>query len=108
VKKVGIVFAHSVFVIASYTSPLWLEWKLVVAGVLAYWLQLVIFKHCVLSTAQFGDKETTFHEWYLAKIGISFNRRTMRRVLNIWIPILLICIAYILQDRFQLQPLVAI
>ena len=107
-KKVGIVFVHSVFVVAAYTSPLWLEWKPVVAGVLVYWVQLVVFKHCILSTAQFGDKETAFHEWYLAKIGIRPSRRTMKRVLNVWAPLLLILFAYILQDMFQLSPLVAI
>ena len=95
---------HALIIALAYSAPFWLDWRLVPAGVGVYWLQLVIFKHCVLSTAQFGDKETTFHEWYLAKVGIHPSRRVLRRFLNIWIPLLLILVAVLLQVAARYQP----
>jgi hypothetical protein len=99
-----VILLHAIIIIAAYSAPLWLDWRLVTAGVGVYWLQLIIFKHCVLSTAQFGDKETTFHEWYLAKVGVHPNHTALKRLLNIWIPLFLLLIAGLLQLVAHYQP----
>lgn len=99
---------HAILIIAAYTSPFWLDFRYIMAAVVLYWLQLAVFQHCVLSTAQFGDKETTFHEWYLAKIGIRPAHRTFKYILNVWVPIVLLALALVLQIALHVRPLVAI
>lgn len=103
----GFVIAfHALLILAAYSSPFWLDWKLLACGIGVYWLQLLIFKHCVLSTAQFGDKETTFHEWYLAKLGFHPDHATFKRLLNLWAPLLLIALAVLIQVVLKLEPLI--
>lgn len=105
-KRFFIISLHALLVLFAYTSPFWLDWRLVIAGISLYWLQLAIFSHCILSTAQFGDKETTFHEWYLGKLGIHLDHTMMKRLLNTWIPIFLTTLSITLQLLLGHSPLI--
>ncbi len=95
-KGVWVILLHSIVILGAYSSPFWLNWKLVVLGVVIYYLQLIIFGWCVLSLKQFGEK-TSFHEWYLGKLGIHPNPQKLQFVLNFIIPPLLCIVAIIVQ-----------
>ena len=42
---------HGAVIIFAYTSPWWLDWRIVTGGVLLYYIQIFVFKGCVLSLA---------------------------------------------------------
>ncbi|QQS69330.1 hypothetical protein IPP75_05470 [Candidatus Saccharibacteria bacterium] len=83
-------------IVVAYTSPFWLDWRLITVGVLVYYAQLIIFGWCVLSTAQFGEKKT-FHEWYLSKLGVHPNPKTLKFFLDFIIPPVLVFVAINIQ-----------
>jgi len=61
------------------------------------YIQILIFKGCVLSHAQFEDKKQSFHEWYLRKLGFRPNRRILNFVLRWIVPFALLGLAFIFQ-----------
>ncbi|MFZ2513224.1 MAG: hypothetical protein WAW63_02080 [Candidatus Saccharimonadales bacterium] len=96
-KQHGLIIAvHTLLIIAAYSSPFWLDWRLILLGIIIYYTQLVIFGWCVLSTAQFGERRT-FHEWYLAKLGFHPNPRMLHFALDYVIPPGLVMLGYLLQ-----------
>lgn len=102
-----IIAIHAAVIILAYSSPFWLDWRVVAIGVGLYWLQNLIFRGCVLSQAQFKDKRTTFHEWYLAKLGIRPNHRRLKIILDVWLPVIILALAFTLQSTI-LRPWLAI
>ena len=97
-QKSLIIVLHTAILIAAYSSPFWLDWRIILAGVAVYYLQLLIFGWCVLSLQQFGEKKT-FHEWYLGKFGLHPDPRRLRFTLNYVVPPALVLIAIIYQNR---------
>lgn len=96
-KKPLVIIAHIIVIVLAYTAPFWLDWRLVAAGVVLNYIQILIFKGCVLSHAQFEDKKQTFHEWYLRKFGLQPNRTILNFVLRYIIPFVLLAIAVLYQ-----------
>ena len=59
-KEKAIIVLHWLIAILAFFSFLWLDYKLIIVGILLYWLQIFIFGACVLSIAQFKTRESTF------------------------------------------------
>ena len=95
---------HIVVILIAYSSPWWLDWRIVAVGVLAYYLQILIFKGCVLSLAQFKGEKKSFHEWYLTKLGLRVNRRKLRFFLDVILPPLFPIVGYIIQMIIGYRP----
>lgn len=108
-KFYGIV--HAVIMLLAYTSPLWLDWKLMIVGVILYYIQLLIFGGCLLTKAQFGRFDATFTGYYLnmllATFGIKAKDRKIKLFLDTLAPIFII-IAIISQVIFNFKPIVSI
>lgn len=51
----------------------------------------------MLSLAQFEDKEQTFHEWYLKKLGVRVNRKPLNFVLRYIVPFVILGAAVLFQ-----------
>lgn len=102
-----IVILHVIIIILAYTSPFWLDWRLVALGIIANYIQILIVGGCVLSHAQFEDKGQSFHEWYLKKFGLKVNRRILNVVLRWVIPFLLLAIAILFQVVAHVKVLVS-
>lgn len=105
-KKPIIIVAHIIIILLAYTAPFWLDWRLVLLGVILNYIQILIFKGCVLSHAQFEDKKQTFHEWYLRKLGFKPNRRVLNFVLRWIIPFVLLGYAFVFQVILNVNVLV--
>ncbi|MFZ3010174.1 MAG: hypothetical protein WA030_04145 [Candidatus Microsaccharimonas sp.] len=104
-KQPIIIIAHVIIILLAYSSPFWLDWRLVLIGVIANYVQVIIFKGCILSHAQFQDKRQTFHEWYLRKFGFKPNRKVLSFVLRYVIPFVLLGTAIIFQVLLGLKVL---
>ena len=98
----GLYFwSHLIIILAIWTSPVWLPWYLVLAGVLLYYLQLVLFGDCVLSMGQFNTRarERTFYQHYLEKMGVKVDGRRLVIFLDYVLPWLLVGAAYVIQTK---------
>ena len=98
-----IIVLHIVVILLAYSSPFWLDWKLVLVGVIVNYIQIAFLGGCVLSQAQFEDKKQTFHEWYLRKLGLKPNRKTLNFVLRYIMPFLLLGLSLVFQVLLQFK-----
>ena len=105
-KKPLVIIAHIVVILLAYSAPFWLDWRLVTLGVVLNYVQIIIFKGCVLSLAQFEDKKQTFHEWYLRKFGFKPNRNILNFTLRYIIPFVLLGIAVVYQLMLKIHVLI--
>ena len=106
-KKLLIVITHAILIVLAYSAPFWLDWRLVLLGVIANYIQIFILGGCVLSHAQFEDKKQTFHEWYLRKLGFKPNRKVLNFSLRYVVPFVLLGLAIVFQILFQVKVLVS-
>jgi len=88
---------HIVLIILVYTSPWFLPWPYIVLIFLLYHLQLSIFKGCILSQAQFKDKQGRFYFYYLKKVFPKLKSSTIDLAMDYIMPFLIIILAYIIQ-----------
>ena len=58
---------HLIIILIIYTAFIWADWRLVALGVLVYWVQIIVFKACVISIAQYKNKDTSF-------VGLCVNK----------------------------------
>lgn len=109
-KKTFYAYLHWAVIIFAYTAFIWLDWRLLLIGVLIYWLQILVFKACVLSIAQYGDKETSFVATHLnnllRRFGWELPAKNIRFFLDWILPIIFLASGYVLQNYFNVIPLV--
>jgi hypothetical protein len=86
--------------IPAYAAPFWLDWKLIIAGIILYYLQILIFGGCILTYAQYGKWNETFSGrsiiWLGSKFGFRLRMYSIKRFLDI-LPFAYILIALIYQ-----------
>lgn len=96
----GLIFwFHLILIILMWASPFWLSWKLIILGIFLYYLQLVIFKDCILTRAQFETKKrsTTFYWYYLTMIGFKLNKERVRFAADYIFPWIILGLALVWQ-----------
>ncbi|MEI8143622.1 MAG: hypothetical protein WCG48_03350 [Candidatus Berkelbacteria bacterium] len=103
-KKNIAIILHLLIIIPAYTSSFWLDWRLVIAGVFLYYLQIWILGGCVLTYAQFGRWNESFSAraimWLGSKLGLKLKAESVRRFLDL-LPFILIFIALVYQIIFN-------
>lgn len=82
-KKTLIIASHLIIMTLAYTSPFWLDWRLIIVGLGLYYLQIWIFGGCILTYAQFGKWDETFTGrgimWFASKVGFRFKNESIKR-----------------------------
>ena len=94
------LFIQSIIIILVWSSPFWLDWKLILAGIFIYYLQLIIFKEDFFTKRNFNTKkrgEMTFYSFVLEKIGINIDRKRMQLIADYIFPWIILLIAIIWQ-----------
>jgi hypothetical protein len=107
-KSLPIIITHIVVILFAYTSPYWLDWRLVAAGIALYYVQIALFGGCVLSLAQFKGEKKSFHEWYLTRLGFTIDRAQLRFFLDRVLPFLFLLLALLLQVILHISPLITL
>lgn len=105
----GLVFwVHLILIVLLWTSPFWLSWKLILAGIFVYYLQLIIFKDCILTKAQFETKKrsTTFYWYYLTKLGFKLDKEKVRFAADYYFPWIILGISLVWQVLFKFNILI--
>lgn len=98
-KKNKIAFLHVLIILALYTSPFWLDWRLIIVYWLLNWLQVQMLGGCVVSQLQFKDKHEGFYRHYINKY-FPKNKITGKELtvaLDYVLPAILVIIGYIVQ-----------
>lgn len=106
-KDFGLLFWVHIFVLClMYFSPFLFSWKIVFAGILAYYLQLLIFGGCVLTIKELGaERKEGFNAYYLRKMGFRVNERKLKITLNVIVPSAILIFALIWQVALKRSPL---
>jgi len=100
-----LIFLHFIIILLAYSSPFWLDWRLIVLGVVLNWLQIAIFGGCVLSILQFKENRS-FHVWYLTQLGFRVNPVKLDRFLRRYMPFIVVATAVLVQVVWKVRPLV--
>jgi hypothetical protein len=106
-KDFGVIFwVHFTLIVLIWLSPLWLSWDMMLIGILAIHLYWWIFEGCHLTHLEAGkDKDNTFYHYYLSKRFPRLNKRRVKIWVRYIIPVLLLALAYLLQETYNLKPL---
>lgn len=108
-KKLVIPIFHLLLLIASLTSPFWIDWKIVSIGFVLYILQKMLFKGCLLSFAEFGNNKgkpkNHFTPYYLKKIfKINAKDHVVMRYLDYVVAPMVPIAAILLQAILHFNP----
>jgi hypothetical protein len=98
------LYLHVVLLAAWYTSPFYLDWRLVILTVALYHVQVYYAKGCLLTSGQFGKNNEGFYYYYLRKFGWNPNKEKLHFILDYIIPGTMIMIAVVLQVVIPLLP----
>jgi len=101
-KGFGLLFwLHLLLILAIWSSPFWMPWKLIILGIALYYLQLLLVGDCILTKRQFESpkREMTFYAHLLEGLGFHFNRRKVRLVADYVMPYIILGIALLRQLR---------
>lgn len=109
-KDFGIIFwLHLILIIAAWTSPLWVDWQLILLGIVALSIQYVVIGGCYLTFKESGkDRDMTFYYYYLSKKYHRLNKRRVKIFIRYILPVLLLAIAYLIQEKLGLGTLINI
>lgn len=110
-KKNLIITLHVLIMTLAYTSPFWLDYKLMIAGIILYYIQIWIFGGCILTFAQFGKWDETFTGRGIIflgdKVGMKFKKESVKRFMDI-LPAIFLIIAIIYQVILKLPVLISL
>lgn len=99
-KEFGLIFwIHLALIMCVLASPFWLSWKIILVCIALYYLQILIFKNCILTIIQFNTKDhnDSFYSHYLNRLGFRVNKHKLRIFLDYILPWLLFLIAITIQ-----------
>lgn len=93
---------HLLVIVLIWLSPFLVSWKIILLGIVLYYLQLIVVGDCILTKKQFNTKvrETTFYYHYLTKLGFRLNARKVKFVADYVMPWIILGIALIWQVVF--------
>lgn len=91
------LWLHIVFLALWYSSPWYLDWRIIIGTVILYHLQMHFAKGCLLTLGQFGRNNEGFYYHYLRTLGFRPNKKHLNFVLDFIIPGTMIIVAMFLQ-----------
>jgi hypothetical protein len=106
-----IFLLHLLLIIAVWLSPLLLDYRILTCFYVLYIVQLLVFKGCILSQAQFGSsskrsEQESFYYHYLTKLGFKWSKAQVNIFVDTVLPLVLITTGFILQYFYDFLPLI--
>lgn len=110
-KEKTLTIIHLTIAILAATSFLWLDIKYILIALILYYLQLILVGSCVLSVAQFKNKDTVFLGIYINKLLRLLHLKELslkqQKIFMRYIePALILLLAIILQVLLDYKPLI--
>ena len=99
-KKVFYFWAHLLVVLALWSSPFWLSWKIILLVILLYYIQLLIFGDCLLIKWRFKTKKRvmTIYTQILEYFGFKPDRKLLVFLSDYIFPWIIFLTAFITQN----------
>jgi len=107
-KDFGSVFwLHLSLIILLWTTSFWIDWILILVGVVILHIYWFFFDGCHLTKLEAGnDKDATFYHHYLSKVFPNLNKKRVKMVVRYLIPIFILIIAYVIQEIYFRIPFI--
>lgn len=107
-KEFGLWFwVHLSLLIPAYFSPLLVNWKLIIIGVVITQIQYWTIDGCIFTYIEMGkNKNETFVWHYLQKIYPNLNIKTTNFFIKFIAPVILITVGIVLQVKLGFKPLI--
>jgi hypothetical protein len=93
---------HLLLVVASWSLPFLVDWRLAWAAYAVVLLQFWIFDRCLLNKRHGLDdthSDETFYSHLLEKMGFRFSRPKVKRFVRFWLLLGLAALAWVWQHR---------
>ena len=91
----GLLFwIHLIIVLLAWASPFYLSWKIILALVIVFYLQLFVIRDCILNTEK---RETTICIPILKNLGFKVNKKKLVILSDYIFPWLIILVAILWQ-----------
>ena len=100
--KLGFYFwTHLLIIILVWSSPFWLNWRIILIFLFLYYLQLITVGNCIINVKQFNtrDREENIYGFILERMGFKINKRIVANVVDFIAPWIILSIAIIWQVR---------
>jgi hypothetical protein len=109
-KPFGVIFwVHIMICLIFATTPLWLDWKLVIVGFVLLHIQWFVLGGCFLTFLETGrDRDMSFEYYYLSKIWPGLNKKILKNISLYGTPTLIVVLALFFQIYLDLKPLIKI
>ncbi len=114
-KETSLIFWHTIIILLAWLSPFWLDWKLIFICSALYWLQILIFKGCILTNIQFKDKikltkksDRTMYAFWADWLGFKPNRKKLKFLAVYIMPLIVLIIAILWQIVLKMPVLLKI
>jgi hypothetical protein len=101
-NKNKVATIHTIFIILAWTSPFYLDWKLIFLGIIVISLQYLLFNGCMLTNLQFSKRinkkvDDTMYSFYLEKLRFKPNKKVVKFLARYIFPIIILLVALIWQ-----------
>ena len=98
-NKIPFFWTHLILIILIWTSPFFINWKIILFFIFLYYLQLIIIGDCIITKKQFKTKkrEMTFYSFLLESIGFNFSRKKIKYLADNVFPWIILFIALVWQ-----------
>ncbi|OGI90967.1 hypothetical protein A2911_00330 [Candidatus Nomurabacteria bacterium RIFCSPLOWO2_01_FULL_40_15] len=107
-KEFGLIFwVHLFLIIFFYLSFLYIDWRIILSGIILLQIYYLLRGGCDLTFIQFGDdKNTTFVWYYLHKFLPNLNKKTTKIFIRYIIPSIIFLASFLLQEFIGYIPLI--
>jgi hypothetical protein len=97
-----IPLVHLILIVAAWTSPWWLDWRLITGASVAIGAQYLLFGGCILTNMETGGKPyDTFYYHYLARVWPAAPKKVIWYFMRFIAPVLLPLLGFVLQVVFH-------
>jgi len=112
-KHEVLVIAHTLLILLAWTSPFWLDWKIILICLVLYFLQIFIFKSCVLTNFQFESKvtkksEMTMYTFWAETFGFKPDRKRLKFVSSYIMPLIILIITILWQIILKMPVIIKV
>lgn len=110
-KEDMIAIVHSVIIVIAWLSPFWLDWKIIFICLTFYWIQIIVFRGCIMTNWQFNKKikhrgDMTMYSYWSERFGYKVNRKKLRFSSDYIMPGIILILTIIYQILLNIPVLI--
>lgn len=93
---------HSLVILLAWSSPFWLDWKIILGCLIIFNLQIIFFRSCVITNLQFKKNikersDMTMYTYWIERFGGKINREKMKFISSYVMPNIILLLTILWQ-----------